>query len=116
MLSINNVDWCLMISSIIATPGRFLHLVVEMELQLSSIEYVVFDEADRLFEMGFAEQLQEIIRRLPDSRQTLLFSATLPKLLVDFAKAGLREPTECETAAVQCVSSLVGYSLTIKVF
>ena len=65
--------------------------MVEMELQLSSIEYVVFDEADRLFEMGFAEQLQEIIRRLPDSRQTLLFSATLPKLLVDFAKAGLRE-------------------------
>lgn len=60
-----------------------------MELQLSSIEYVVFDEADRLFEMGFAEQLQEIIRRLPDSRQTLLLSATLPKLLIDFAKAGL---------------------------
>lgn len=75
--------------SIIATPGRFLHVTVEMDLQLSSIEYVVFDEADRLFEMGFAEQLQEIIRRLPDSRQTLLFSATLPKLLVDFAKAGL---------------------------
>lgn len=42
----------------------------------------------RLFEMGFAEQLQEIIRRLPDTRQTLLFSATLPKLLVDFARAG----------------------------
>ena len=63
--------------------------MVEMELQLSSIEYVVFDEADRLFEMGFAEQLQEIIRRLPDSRQTLLFSATLPKLLIEFAKAGL---------------------------
>ena len=76
------------VSSIIATPGRFLHLAVEMELQLSSIEYVVFDEADRLFEMGFAEQLQEIIRRLPESRQTLLFSATLPKLLVNFAKAG----------------------------
>ena len=42
----------------------------------------------RLFEMGFAEQLEEIIRRLPDTRQTLLFSATLPKLLVDFARAG----------------------------
>lgn len=38
--------------------------------------------------MGFAEQLQEIIRRLPDTRQTLLFSATLPKLLVEFARAG----------------------------
>uniref|UniRef100_A0A665W004 RNA helicase n=1 Tax=Echeneis naucrates TaxID=173247 RepID=A0A665W004_ECHNA len=46
----------------------------------------------RLFEMGFAEQLQEIIQRLPDTRQTLLFSATLPKLLVEFARAGLTEP------------------------
>lgn len=42
----------------------------------------------RLFEMGFADQLQEIIRRFPDTRQTLLFSATLPKLLVEFARAG----------------------------
>jgi ATP-dependent RNA helicase DDX54/DBP10 len=43
--------------------------------------------------MGFQEQLEEIIKRLPDSRQTLLFSATLPKLLVEFAKAGLHDPT-----------------------
>ncbi len=83
---------CVCVSSIIGTPGRFLHLCVEMELVLSSVQYVVFDEADRLFEMGFAEQLQDIIRRLPDSRQTLLFSATLPRMLVDFAKAGLRDP------------------------
>ncbi|XP_013766846.1 ATP-dependent RNA helicase DDX54, partial [Pundamilia nyererei] len=77
---------------IIGTPGRLMHVVMEMNLKLHSVEYVVFDEADRLFEMGFAEQLQEIIRRLPDTRQTLLFSATLPKLLVEFARAGLTEP------------------------
>uniref|UniRef100_A0AAQ5XLK7 RNA helicase n=1 Tax=Amphiprion ocellaris TaxID=80972 RepID=A0AAQ5XLK7_AMPOC len=77
---------------IIGTPGRLMHVVKEMNLKLHSVEYVVFDEADRLFEMGFAEQLQEIIRRLPDTRQTLLFSATLPKLLVEFARAGLTEP------------------------
>ncbi|XP_022244975.1 ATP-dependent RNA helicase DDX54-like [Limulus polyphemus] len=77
---------------IIATPGRFLHVVMEMDLKLSSVEYVVFDEADSLFEMGFQEQLQEVLYRLPDHRQTLLFSATLPRLLVDFAKAGLNEP------------------------
>lgn len=77
---------------IIATPGRFLHLKVEMSLSLSSIQYVVFDEADRLFEMGFAEQLTEILHALPLSRQTLLFSATLPKSLVDFARAGLQDP------------------------
>ncbi|KAI4687600.1 ATP-dependent RNA helicase dbp10 [Alternaria novae-zelandiae] len=77
---------------IIATPGRFLHLKVEMGLDLSSVKYIVFDEADRLFEMGFAAQLAEILHALPTSRQTLLFSATLPKSLVEFARAGLQEP------------------------
>jgi ATP-dependent RNA helicase DDX54/DBP10 len=77
---------------IIATPGRLLHLKVEMRLDLSSIHYVVFDEADRLYEMGFAAQLAEILHGLPTSRQTLLFSATLPKSLVEFARAGLQEP------------------------
>ncbi|KAE8250468.1 hypothetical protein A4X13_0g4697 [Tilletia indica] len=76
---------------VIATPGRLLHLAVEMNLDLSSVSYVVFDEADRLFEMGFAEQLTELLHRLPIQRQTLLFSATLPKSLVDFARAGLGE-------------------------
>lgn len=77
---------------IIATPGRFLHLKVEMGLDLGSVRYIVFDEADRLFEMGFAAQLTEILHALPTSRQTLLFSATLPKSLVEFARAGLQEP------------------------
>jgi ATP-dependent RNA helicase DDX54/DBP10 len=77
---------------IIATPGRLLHLKVEMKFDLSSIQYVVFDEADRLYEMGFAAQLAEILHGLPTSRQTLLFSATLPKTLVEFARAGLQEP------------------------
>ncbi|XP_075686208.1 ATP-dependent RNA helicase DDX54 [Rhinoderma darwinii] len=77
---------------IIATPGRLMHVSVEMNLKLRSVEYVVFDEADRLFEMGFAEQLQEILSRLPETRQTLLFSATLPKMLLEFARAGLTEP------------------------
>mgnify|MGYP002721919442 FL=1 len=74
---------------VIGTPGRLLHLVVEMNLDLKSVEYVVFDEADRLFEMGFADQMEELLRRLPSTRQTLLFSATLPKSLVEFARAGL---------------------------
>ncbi|KAJ3899688.1 P-loop containing nucleoside triphosphate hydrolase protein [Lentinula edodes] len=77
---------------IIATPGRLLHLIVEMNLDLKSVQYVVFDEADRLFEMGFETSLTEIIHRLPSSRQTLLFSATLPTSLVEFAKAGLENP------------------------
>ncbi|KAF2999064.1 hypothetical protein G7054_g4996 [Neopestalotiopsis clavispora] len=78
---------------IIATPGRFLHLKIEMNLQLSAMRYVVFDEADRLFEMGFAAQLTEILHALPQNRQTLLFSATLPASLVEFARAGLQDPS-----------------------
>ncbi|XP_049296751.1 ATP-dependent RNA helicase DDX54 [Anopheles funestus] len=77
---------------IVATPGRFLHLCVEMDLKLNSVQYCVLDEADRLFEMGFGEQLTETIQRLPESRQMVLFSATLPKLMVDFASAGLCQP------------------------
>ncbi|KAG9094198.1 ATP-dependent RNA helicase dbp10 [Ceratobasidium sp. 370] len=77
---------------IIATPGRLLHLIVEMNLDLRSVQYIVFDEADRLFELGFATALNEILHRLPATRQTVLFSATLPKNLVEFAKAGLQDP------------------------
>ncbi|KAI0840987.1 ATP-dependent RNA helicase DBP10 [Hypoxylon sp. FL0890] len=89
---------------VIATPGRFLHLKVEMSLDLSSIQYVVFDEADRLFEMGFAAQLTEILHALPISRQTLLFSATLPASLVEFARAGLQDPSLVRLDAEQKVS------------
>eukprot|EP01041_Mallomonas_annulata_P001134 gene1134-2196_t len=78
---------------IIATPGRLMHQIREIStFQLKSVKYLVFDEADRLFEMGFAEQLNEIIRECPAERQTLLFSATLPKLLIQFSRAGLRDP------------------------
>ena len=78
---------------IVATPGRLAHHLNELsEFSLSMVECVVFDEADRLFEMGFAEQLRDILEGIPDSRQMLLFSATLPKALVEFARAGLNEP------------------------
>lgn len=75
-----------------------------MSLVLNTVEYIVFDEADRysslrdwfvdrrLFEMGFETQLTEILHKLPQARQTLLFSATLPATLVEFAKAGLQDP------------------------
>lgn len=77
---------------LIATPGRLLHLLVEMSADLASVQYVVFDEADRLFELGFSTTLTEILAKLSPQRQTLLFSATLPKSLVEFAKAGLQNP------------------------
>lgn len=76
-----------------------------MNLDLRSVQYVVFDEADRLFEMGFSTALNEIIYRLPSSRQTLLFSATLPKSLVEFAKAGLQDPKLVRLDAESKISS-----------
>ena len=76
-----------------------------MNLDLKSIQQVVFDEADRLFEMGFEVALNEILQRLPPSRQTILFSATLPKSLVEFAKAGLQDPKLVRLDAETKISS-----------
>ena len=73
--------------------GRLVHHLAEVEgRSLRGVEYVVFDEADRLFEMGFAEQLKQILAQLSPGRQTLLFSATMPKALAEFARAGLKDP------------------------
>lgn len=78
---------------IIATPGRLMHHLAEIDgMSLRTVEYVVFDEADSLFSLGFAEQLHKILLQLSETRQTLLFSATMPKALAEFAKAGLRDP------------------------
>ncbi|KAL0323296.1 UNVERIFIED_CONTAM: putative DEAD-box ATP-dependent RNA helicase 29 [Sesamum angustifolium] len=78
---------------IIATPGRLMHHLEEIDdMSLRTVEYAVFDEADCLFSMGFAEQLHKILTQLGENRQTLLFSATLPSALAEFAKAGLRDP------------------------
>ncbi|KAJ1417432.1 P-loop containing nucleoside triphosphate hydrolase protein, partial [Ochromonadaceae sp. CCMP2298] len=78
---------------IIATPGRLMHHLREIStFKLNQVQMLVFDEADRLFEMGFAEQLNEIVRECPVERQTLLFSATMPKALMQFSRAGLRDP------------------------
>ncbi len=79
---------------LIATPGRLVHHMNEVGLSLRTVEYIVFDEADRLFEMGFAPDIHKIMSSLPENKQTLLFSATLPGLLVEFARAGLNSDAE----------------------
>lgn len=79
---------------IVATPGRLGHLLQEIPtFSLKAVEMLVLDEADRLFEMGFAEQIQTIMDSCRESRQTMLVSATMPKVLAEFTHAGLREPT-----------------------
>ena len=78
---------------LVATPGRLLHHLAEVEgLSLRTVQVAVLDEADRLFEMGFLDQIRDIFKRLGESRQTLLFSATLPRQVAEFAAAGLRSP------------------------
>eukprot|EP00316_Scyphosphaera_apsteinii_P005000 CAMPEP_0119331198 /NCGR_PEP_ID=MMETSP1333-20130426/80080_1 /TAXON_ID=418940 /ORGANISM="Scyphosphaera apsteinii, Strain RCC1455" /LENGTH=266 /DNA_ID=CAMNT_0007340741 /DNA_START=39 /DNA_END=836 /DNA_ORIENTATION=+ len=77
---------------LVATPGRLQHILLDAQLSLSRVEYVVFDEADRLFEMGFASQLHAILASMPASRQTCLFSATMPAMLADFTRANLHDP------------------------
>ena len=78
---------------IIATPGRLIHhLEQEGNFTLDRVEMLIMDEADRLFELGFSEQIERLLKSCPSNRQALLFSATLPSQLVRFAKAGLQSP------------------------
>ncbi|KAL9190769.1 hypothetical protein ACHAXT_000475 [Thalassiosira profunda] len=80
---------------IVATPGRLAHHLSEIpDFHLRQCEMAVFDEADRLFEMGFALQLRQICNTMPEHRQTMLFSATMPKALVEFTRTGMmHDPT-----------------------
>ncbi len=77
---------------IVATPGRLVHHIQEVKFTLTNVKYLVFDEADRLFEMGFAVQINQILQQTSEDRQTCLFSATMPKALAEFSRAGLRNP------------------------
>ena len=78
---------------IIATPGRLIHhLEQQGGFSLDRVEMLILDEADRLFELGFSDQIYQILKACPSGRQAMLFSATLPSQLVTFAKAGLQNP------------------------
>ena len=78
---------------IIATPGRLIHHMDEIHLfNLKNVRMVVIDEADRMFELGFSDQIKRIFKALHESKQTLLFSATLPAMVAEFASAGLKDP------------------------
>ncbi|MGJ7614278.1 MULTISPECIES: DEAD/DEAH box helicase [unclassified Variovorax] len=77
---------------VIATPGRLLDLVEHNALKLNAVSTLVLDEADRLFDLGFAEELGRILALLPAQRQNLLFSATFPAAIQALADGMLREP------------------------
>jgi ATP-dependent RNA helicase DeaD len=77
---------------VVATPGRALDLLNRGSLRLNEIATVVLDEADEMLDMGFAEDLEAILDETPEARQTVLFSATMPRRLDSLARRHLREP------------------------
>ncbi len=77
---------------VVATPGRLLDLVDHNALRLLDVQHLVLDEADRLLDLGFADELQRVLALLPTRRQTLLFSATYGEAVQSLAAALLRDP------------------------
>ena len=84
---------------VIATPGRLLDLVDHNALHLSEVATLVLDEADRLFDLGFAEELDRILALLPSRRQSLFFSATFPPEVESLASQLLHQPLRIEIEA-----------------
>ena len=84
---------------VVATPGRLLDLVGQNALRLSAVRMLVLDEADRLLDLGFAEELNRVLWLLPPQRQNLFFSATFPPAVQALAHGLLREPLRIEVAA-----------------
>src|SRR3984957_12929106 len=78
---------------VVGTPGRLLDLMERRHLDLGSIQALVLDEADKMLDLGFLPDVERIVRRTPDSRQTMLFSATMPGDVVTLARRHMRRPT-----------------------
>ncbi|MEE2930730.1 MAG: DEAD/DEAH box helicase [Pseudomonadota bacterium] len=83
---------------LVATPGRLLDLVGQGAVQLSDVEVLILDEADQMLDMGFIHDLRKIIAYVPKQRQTLLFSATMPKDISDLAQKYLKDPVQVSVA------------------
>jgi ATP-dependent RNA helicase DeaD len=77
---------------VVATPGRAIDHIARRTLRLDALQVVVLDEADEMLDMGFAEDIEAILQDIPESRQTLLFSATMPPRIDSIARRHLRDP------------------------
>jgi superfamily II DNA/RNA helicase len=84
----------------VATPGRLLDMVQGNALKLNQVEFLVLDEADRMLDMGFINDIRKIVAKLPIKRQTLFFSATMPKDIADLAEHMLRDPARVAVTPV----------------
>lgn len=92
---------------LIATPGRLIDLMEQQAVNLGNVEVLVLDEADRMLDMGFLPAVKRIVKATPKSRQTLLFSATIDKSIMDVAGSFVRDPATVEIARKGDVASTV---------
>ncbi|MBQ2290898.1 MAG: DEAD/DEAH box helicase [Paludibacteraceae bacterium] len=83
---------------VIATPGRLLSLMNIYNIDFSGVKYFILDEADRMLDMGFYDDIMAVVNRLPKDRQTIMFSATMPTNIRKMAKAIMNNPTEVQIA------------------
>ncbi|WP_416358277.1 DEAD/DEAH box helicase [Aureimonas phyllosphaerae] len=81
---------------VVATPGRLLDLIDQKAMTLSAIEHLVLDEADRMLDMGFIRDINRIVKLVPEKRQSLLFSATMPQNIASLAGKILKDPVRVE--------------------
>ena len=84
---------------IVATPGRLIDLLDRGAVRLETIQWLVFDEADRMLDMGFIRDIERILRRMPQKRQTLLFSATVSKEIAQLSQKYLHNPAHVQMAS-----------------
>lgn len=77
---------------VVGTPGRVIDLIKRGSLNLSEVQFVVLDEADQMLNVGFADDVETILKNLPLNRQTLMFSATMPKWIVQLTRKYLKNP------------------------
>ncbi|MGV0828586.1 DEAD/DEAH box helicase [Empedobacter brevis] len=96
---------------LIATPGRLLDLMSQGIIKLNQIEILVLDEADRMLDMGFVNDIKKILKKVPEERQTLFFSATMPKSIRKFANTILNHPKEINVTPVSSTAETIQQSV-----
>ena len=100
---------------VVGTPGRLLDLIKRKALKLQDIETLILDEADEMLNMGFLEDIEAIISRVPENRQTLLFSATMPEAIKRIGVQFMKNPEHVKIAAKELTTELVDqYYIRVK--
>jgi ATP-dependent RNA helicase RhlE len=92
---------------VIATPGRFISHINMGYVDLSRVSFFILDEADRMLDMGFADDIKQIVKSLPGKRQTILFSATMPSKIKQFAATILNNPVEISLAVSKPAEKII---------